>query len=177
MPTDEGPQSTDETGWRHVDYQPGADALWDRLGGEDWGAIDGVVEGVRVYATWKEQANTRLVVTGLVLGGSPEHPLTADTLRAVPIGRLEAVANDLRSSLGQQALSRPEVKLSRPNGLNPDEFYKIVAQHYRWHAAVSPKPAARMAEAADVPPTTVHRWIREARLRGHLPPGSRGKAG
>jgi len=160
-----------------VEYVPGEDELWDRLGGDDWGAIDGVVEGVRVYATWGEDSNTRLVVTGLMVSGSPKRPVTADVLRAIPIGRLEASANEARLASASRALERPEVKLSRPDGRNPDAFYEAVAAHYRWHAAVSPKPAARMAEASNVPVSTVHRWIREARLRGFLPPGKRGKAG
>lgn len=103
--------------WEHVDYEPGADEFWDQLGGSEWGAIDGVMPGVRVYATWDEQRDTRLVVTGLVLRGSPDHPVTSDTLRAVPIGRLEAAANEVRTALGAKSLSRPEVKLSRPAGV------------------------------------------------------------
>lgn len=162
--------------WTHVDYEPGADAFWDRIGGDDWGAIDGVVPGVRVYATWGEQRDGRLVVTGLCLRGSPDHPLTADTMRAVPIGRLEAGANEAREQVARSFLGKV-APLRRPDGSDPDTFYKLVGDHYRWHAAVTAKPAARIAADAGVPVTTVHRWIREARRRGHLPPGRKGKAG
>jgi hypothetical protein len=38
-------------------------------------------------------------------------------------------------------------------------------------------PAKAMAEHSHVPVSTVRGWIREARLRGKLPPGTRGRAG
>ena len=40
------------------------------------------------------------------------------------------------------------------------------------YAAVSRKPAVLMAARAKVPVSRVHRWIREARRLGKLPPGS-----
>lgn len=163
--------------WAHVDYVPGEDAFWDQLGGDDWGAIDDVAPGVRVYATWGEQSDGRMVVTGLCLRGSAEHPLTADALRAVPIGRLEAAPNEIRATSARRALDQV-APLTRPGDqVSGDEFYKIVAAHYRWHVSVSHKPAAEMAAAAEVPVVTVHRWIREARRRGFLPPARKGKAG
>ena len=55
-----------ERRWQHVDYVPGADDFWDRLGGGDkWGAIDGVAPGIRVYATWDEHLSGRMVVSGV----------------------------------------------------------------------------------------------------------------
>lgn len=164
--------------WESVDnYVEGADPFWDLLGGGDeWGAIDHVAPGVRVYATWEEQRDGRLVVTGLCLRGSADHPLTADALRAVPIGRLEAMPNRFREAVAENFLEKV-APLTRRKGVDTETFYELVGAHYRWHAAVSHKPAARMAEAAGVPVTTVHRWVREARLRGHLPPARKGKAG
>jgi hypothetical protein len=166
--------------WEHVEYTEGDDPLWDDLGGDKWGAIDLVVPGIRVYATWDEQHDGRMVVTGLCLRGSADRPLTAEALRLVPIGRLEAAANEVRRGTAEwwlekvPPLTRPS---ARPSGTDPDYFYKLVGDHYRWHSAISHKPAAKMAEASDVPVTTVHRWIREARRRGFLPPARRGKAG
>lgn len=163
--------------WGHVDYEAGQDPFWDKLGGGDeWGALDGVVPGARVYVTWGEQSSGRLVVTGLCLRSTTDQPIGADALRAVPIGRLEAGPNEGRAREAAHFLEKAP-RLYRPTGSDPDGFYRAVAAHYRAHAALSGKPAARMAEAAGVPVTTVHRWVREARLRGHLPPGRQGKAG
>lgn len=67
--------------------------------------------------------------------------------------------------------------LRRPDGSDPDTFYQEVAQAYRSATTESQRPAAVLAEEAGVPVTTVHRWIREARRRGFLPPGRKGTAG
>lgn len=165
-----------ERDWLHVDYSPGSDEFWDRLGGDSWGAIDGLAPGIRVYATWAEQASGRMVVTSICVKGSPGSPVTADALRAIPVGRLEAAANEVSAGIAE-AMLRKAPRLYRPDGRHPEEFYSAVATHYRWHAALSRRPAARMAEAAGVPVTTVHRWIREARARGFLPKGRQGSVG
>ena len=50
----------------------------------------------------------------------------------------------------------------------------------KWHIAASQitsHPAKAIAEHSDVPGGTVHGWIHEARLRGKLPPGTKGRAG
>lgn len=59
----------------------------------------------------------------------------------------------------------------------PDAFYWRLAKVYGDLAALGEPPAARIAEANEVPTTTAHRWIREARHRGFLPPAKHGKAG
>lgn len=60
----------------------------------------------------------------------------------------------------------------------PDSFYSKVAELYSALAADgSRKPASEIAQANDVPVTTVHRWIKEARDRKLLGSGRRGKAG
>ena len=58
-----------------------------------------------------------------------------------------------------------------------DEFYATVAGIYQELAQSSPRPAIELAEANQVPVTTAHRWIKEARRRGFLGPGRPGKAG
>ncbi|MGH3942519.1 MAG: hypothetical protein ACRDTG_28630 [Pseudonocardiaceae bacterium] len=76
---------------------------------------------------------------------------------------------------GSQAKRR--ARLTRPDGQDPDNFYRLVAHVYRDHVASTRAPAKELAEEAKVPVTTAHRWIREARRRGFLPPASKGKAG
>ncbi|MGH3872064.1 MAG: hypothetical protein ACRDSR_11220 [Pseudonocardiaceae bacterium] len=71
----------------------------------------------------------------------------------------------------------PRSRLTRPEVTGPDEFYVSVAAAYAEHAPRTRAPAKKIASEAGVPITTAHRWIREARRRGFLPPAQRGKAG
>lgn len=73
-----------------------------------------------------------------------------------------------------QDINRP---LGRPDGTDPETFYRRVALKYRFTAARSRHPAVVMAEEANVPVNTVRTWIKEARRRKFLPAGERGKAG
>jgi hypothetical protein len=68
--------------------------------------------------------------------------------------------------------------LTRPDGSNPDAFYSQVADAYRDVAQTNHrKVAVVLAEEADVPVGTVHRWILESRRRGFLPSARQGRAG
>jgi hypothetical protein len=59
----------------------------------------------------------------------------------------------------------------------PDSFYRHVAEVYGRLIEVGKKPAPAISEANNVPITTAHRWVREARRRGFLPPARAGRAG
>lgn len=155
------------------DYAPGKDPTLDRLG-PDWKAIDGVIEGVRLFATWSETEDGRRYLSGLHVEGAA---ITADMLRSIPVGRLENMeAVSPRTEPFEEIIATLE-PLQRSKGQNPDAFAAQVAVHYRAFAAVTSKPAKMMADRYGVPLPTMHGWIREARLRGKLPPGRRGKAG
>lgn len=65
----------------------------------------------------------------------------------------------------------------RPGGMDPELFYQLVAAAYNEYVRETRAAGARIAEEAGVPVTTAHRWIREARRRGFLPLGQRGKTG
>ncbi|MBT2676789.1 hypothetical protein J7E95_39605 [Streptomyces sp. ISL-14] len=68
-----------------------------------------------------------------------------------------------------ESLPEPDLRLEIPEGYRkPDAFYADVAERFLQAAAISPRPAQDLAEANDVKPTTVHRWIREAKARGLL---------
>jgi transposase-like protein len=71
------------------------------------------------------------------------------------------------------------LKLTVPVGLKrPDAFYAQVADLYSRLAAGGVRgPAARIAKANDLPVTTVHRWVKEARNRGLLSSGRTGRVG
>lgn len=67
--------------------------------------------------------------------------------------------------------------LPRPDGTDPDAFYRRVAEAYNDAVRETSAPAKVLAEEAGVPPATVHRWIAESRRRGFLPPARKGRAG
>lgn len=164
---------------------------------------------VRVIAT----PGGRLIIGGLQIDGEP----TAELLRSIPVGRIEAAANaqliqvdptpsgslsrlrppsrphwpgTVRASAPAPVLdgwetTEPAQAADRLNGVvpddprrgRPDRFYSDVAAAYLVLAQATPRPAAELAQTHGVPPTTAHRWIKEARRRGFLPPGRPGKAG
>lgn len=122
------------------------------------------------------------------------------TLKRFPIGSITTTVNmvpppeidpDVMAPLAaaaQQALmaarsdtaeavpsGRP--RLVRPDGTDPDGFYRAVADAYREAVAQSRAVAPALADEAGVPIPTVHRWIGEARRRGFLPPARKGRAG
>jgi hypothetical protein len=68
-------------------------------------------------------------------------------------------------------------RLTRPDGTDPDGFAARVAAAYREYATQTRAPAVEIAREAGVPVGTVRGWIREARRRGKLPEGRKGKAG
>ncbi len=71
---------------------------------------------------------------------------------------------------------RPNLRIKVPEGRarRPDNFYALVADRYLWLKAHGYAPAPELAKANGVPLTTVHRWVKEARSRGQLPPPARG---
>lgn len=138
---------------------------------------------------WNRDDAGRWVPTGMYLHAPV---LTSDMLRAISLPRLEARRNAAGASLVASAFeilasdapadwvipgSAPRHRITRPDGSDPESFYRRVAMAYRQYAGQTKSPARAIAEEAAVPVTTVHRWVREARQRGFLPQGRRGKVG
>lgn len=94
----------------------------------------------------------------------------------VPMSELRERAQRVKAVAAKKRARRRK-PLRRPDGTNPDGFYQQVAAAYSEAVLATSKPAKVLAEEAGVPVGTVHRWIREARRRGHLPPARRGRAG
>lgn len=160
--------------------------------------------GPTVYVRAARRPDGRIVVGEMQVVGK-DGALTAEDLRAVPLRAIEAHLNGLRlDQIARQEAERAEVdeataawrqtavpgidlrppsrrpalRIKVPPGRRrPDAFYASVARAYTSLAARHRRPAAELAEINDVPVTTVHRWIKEARARGLLPPGAPGKAG
>jgi hypothetical protein len=77
-----------------------------------------------------------------------------------------------------QVIPAPPVKFEVPSTVPyPDAFYAAVADAYRFLSLASTRPAVELADANDVPATTSRRWIKEARRRGLLAPGQKGRRG
>lgn len=82
-----------------------------------------------------------------------------------------------RQPAGDRRIALASPPLERPDGSDPDGFARRLAERYRQYVHLTHKPAALIAEESGVPVGTVHRWVREARQRGFLPPAHQGRAG
>ena len=133
---------------------------------------------VTVHVRVEPREDGRLRVVGLRLDG----PVSAEVLRSVPVGRIEATANaqlhDGPPGRRRTVDARVPDEL-RSNAVRgyPDSFYDSIATAYRSLVAATSKPVAELAAANDVPVTTAQRWVKEARRRGLLAPGHPGKSG
>jgi hypothetical protein len=180
----------------HLTHMEDGWVLWSRVRG-------GTTEGLRVLAQLlaPREGGPSEIVRLAVEGRN----LTADKLRTIPLGHIEAAAKanpefsphiegQTQNPMSEKfdELSRKEVNryfmakayrpephkpLSRPNGTNPNAFYQEVAEAYRDVVQNHRNVAVVLAEEANVPVGTVHRWIVEARRRGFLPPARVGRAG
>jgi hypothetical protein len=164
-------------------------------------AIPGTTKGLTVRAqllTPREGGPSEIV--RLTVEG---RNLTADKLRTIPLGHIEAAAkanpdfsphiegrqdpigesfDEIRRQANGHILAKayrhkPHEPLSRPDGSNPDVFYQQVAEAYRDVVQDHRNVAVVLAKEADVPVGTVHRWIVEARRRGFLPAARVGRVG
>ncbi len=170
--------------------------------GEGWVLYDSSELPVSISVRFAE-INQRLVPVEVRI--NHDEGVTVGLLRKIPLGRLEALANSsgiadtIRKALTTQVVSgvgvtaegathssgsarawiwpkdaRVDVPTGRPY---PDSFYQAVATAYDGLLECGRPPAPTIAEANKVPVTTVHRWVRETRKRGFLPPATPGKAG
>lgn len=140
----------------------------------------------------------RRVIDRLVISGSD---ITAATLRGLRIGQIAAFAErnepvtgpaykQLTSALDKlippdydydrepDPPKKPRTwTLARPDGSDPAAFSRQVAEAYNDLVQRNSAPAKALAAEAEVPVTTVHRWILEARRAGYLPRARKGRAG
>jgi hypothetical protein len=156
---------------------------------------------VAVLAKTVERDGRRVITRLVALG----NPIDSSTFRKLPIGRVESLANipHLSASLARfeseddplsavlsaelgKLLGAPHDEeqappsrepLQRPDSTDPEGFYRRVAAAYNAALATTSRPAPLLAAEAGVPVATVRRWILEARRRGMLPPGRKGRAG
>jgi hypothetical protein len=129
----------------------------------------------------EERVNRSTVLKGLILarlhdqppGGLPGRP--AGTVPVMPPA--ETVEVQPGPAAGPSE-GTPTVELEVPSTRpKPAEFYRRVAEVYRQIMAYTDRPGIELARLTGVKVTTARGWIHEARRRGHLPPGTQGKAG
>jgi hypothetical protein len=129
------------------------------------------VPDAALWAQYKDNEDGRKVLTGLLLVGDA---ITADMLRRVPVTALEnsATLTGVDQAVRKALKDLPSLERGERS---PEEFSQLVAEHYKAWAQFVSHPVAAMAAEAKVKPATMHTWVREARLRGFLPPARRGK--
>jgi hypothetical protein len=120
-------------------------------------------------------ARTTADVTAAVLVTASVTPGVADD--DAPDPTLAQIRARTPRNVPPETPSPERPRLTRPDGAAPEEFYPRVAAAYAQYAPRTRAPAKQIAAEAGVPVTTAHRWIREARRRGYLPPATKGKAG
>jgi hypothetical protein len=104
-------------------------------------------------------------------------PVEAQLARAVDATGVAEELPDWYRDLQRRRYSltpRLRAPASRPY---PDSFYEDVASSYLACIESGTKPAPLLASYWRVPVTTIHGWVKEARRRGILQPGRKGKAG
>lgn len=142
----------------------------------------------------------RITVTQVWLSIDPEadrdEPVTAADLREIPLGRIVALINSpvtataIQTSFGYFPENHPRLPLGPEYEYDPDQAYRLEGAELKrredsfytgvalaWATAVargSKEPAALIAEANNVPRSTVYGWVREARRRGVMAPSGQG---
>jgi hypothetical protein len=158
-----------------------------RLGLDGW-VTTSTENGVAVHVKARRRSDGHLIVTGVLIEADE---VTTETLRQVQPSRILAALrlspgedDDSGTTLGDlRRRAKPKLRpakrevIGRPDGSDPDGFYRRFAMAYRSAATESNKPAVILAAENGVPVETVRRWIKEARRRGHLGPGRKGRAG
>ena len=122
-------------------------------------------------------ADLYTLLTVIKFGGLG-YPVTHETADHEPsLAELRAAAEDAPPELILIERSSDRRRLTRPDGTDPDGFSARVAEAYREYAVQTRAPGVEIAAEAGVPVATARSWIREARRRGHLPEGRKGRAG
>jgi hypothetical protein len=131
------------------------------------------VDDVLVRLTDRRTVASRPRWTGSARPPQSNEPLTGwETTDPARAARRPATRERRGRSSGERGREPMGVRRGRP-----DRLYHDIANAYLKLAQVSPRPVAELAQAHGISSTNAHRWIREARRRGYLPPGRPGKAG
>lgn len=128
---------------------------------------------VTATSFYSSTPNPQAVEQGRAGNWAHEMLLSQDECLGIPKARKRGL-----SRIFKYAVREPVPTLYQPEKRPyPDSFFYEVALAYSSVSRWSDRPAVEISEAHDVPVSTVHRWIKEARKRGFLPPGRAGKVG
>lgn len=162
-----------------TDTDPVGTWLVEQFGGtwKHWKGGPAGIPGADLWAQYRTDADGKKVMVGMLLLSDG---ITSARLRAIPVGVLEASAATEEAGgpkhLEAELAELPPLARRRvPSGFPPEEFYRLVAAHYRVWAKYSSTPVAEMVRASGENPATVHAWVNRARRRGLLPAAERGK--
>lgn len=165
-------------GWVSMRGPDGTDGLHVKVRQDDegrWSITDLYLHGGEISGETLRAIRMPQVEAGaynqIIRSGPDADPAEAGWDDGVTIGQIRGVAPALHRK------RRTRKPLARPAGDDPERFYAQVAAAYREHQETTSAPAKAIAEEAGVPVTTAHRWVREARIRGHLPRGRKGRVG
>lgn len=126
--------------------------------------------GVTVTATYAVGDDRLVRVVCLTFEGEE---LDSRHLRQFPLARALAEGQE-QAWQASPILQRWPDHVPRPDGT--DEWYRTFAALFIYAKTRHPEgPAKWVAADLAVPVATVHRWTRETRRRGHLPPDPRGR--
>jgi hypothetical protein len=168
-------------GWITFNHE-GADGLHVRVrrDGEQYVVTDLYVHGPQVTANLLRALQPARIEAELTLSRKEGSPVL-QLAEQFPQDRLDAklTVAELRKRAAhvKSRRARRRRPLPRPEGMAPEVFYAKVADAYRSAATETSRPAPVLADEAGVPVETVRRWIKEARRRGFLPAGRKGRAG
>lgn len=104
------------------------------------------------------------------------HPVNLE-LREPPEGFFDGMGTAIKVMQTAPHVPPMRPRLNIPNTRPyPDEFFERVAKLYGMLSARSDRPAVDLAEANDVGVERVYGWLKEARKRGLLAPGQKGRS-
>ncbi len=151
------------------------------LGEREWREVGGLPGDatISVRLEW-DNADERVVTREVVVRAGATGRVTSDQLQRIPIATLERLINAHQDEIDRKTRemwARQLPPLARVSEDTADDFAGKVAEHYKVFSALSRSPAKEMALHSNVPVSRVHRWVREARKLGKLPPGRQGTAG
>lgn len=194
------PVTVEDDDWE-VDFRPG---LWARIRGDgmtiylelrggDPGQRELQIHAAAVTADrpvteamWRsvpfQQIRQYFTLLSYVSSNSAgDYPMASEAPKAISGYSIEALARYFAETEAMKVsltLSPPPSGLVKPaNGRLTDEFLANVARNYLFAVTKKVPPGPMIAGRAGVPVRTVHRWVAEARRRGMLPQGTKGKAG
>jgi hypothetical protein len=150
---------------------------------DDWAFVDG--RHVPITARFDEDRTGRFVIKDLditIEGVGPDQ-LEWIAAKLCPLieARMNAQARNIMDRVDRAFGKRNyRYRLNVPRDRSEpftDEFFQEVAALYLLAVEEGLKPAPTISAANNVTPQAARGWIRQARIRGHLPPGRRGKVG